>query len=703
MFEYKTRTKTEDGCKFLSQDILLYDYSYTGDIEIGCEIKYNNYGFGFVLVEENENSSTDNNTYVFKISKDNQYQIINKDLSSQKTVKDEFIEPGSDFSIGETLSLTFRFISDSEVEIYRNYTEDQIIKKRRMITYSLPHQIRRYKVGYYSNSGNILKHAEISTESPSNWVSNVANGNGGRIHWIKNGFKIEDCIYDCEVESQINPLKKGKYYFDFKSPEKQNIKYYIYPSERHDTNEFREMSEIMKTKEDEKKNILNYEDGSFVLEKDQNINIKFKAKNCTITDICIKKYKEDSFVETDYEGIKREASYISFDLNKIKKIEMRARILASNNKKHHIFLRGSKTYNMSNMRLEIKKDYDFIYENDNVKIIEPKHDYPILDASNELIVLKNIDSEISRLVVTYINGDTIDIILQKTFKVTVSKDIKTPIIITDNKNTPYDLSSSYRKIITGQKHIDLFNKYVPVLLTKTILISNPEIIVFGINESEINKNSTDINTFAPRHDLISPNKYIVDFEYNKVTIDKDIRKQYKYIGIQYSICDDFNYEFTNWHRQIFRLKDNKPMYIERKICDVVGNVIVYGINKDTLFKPKMLFYTLSSKAINSIDCCAAVYDILTEQVYNISDTGRLSIDEAIKEKYSYIIIDYLKDKSYAINEREKYYEVDIATTDDRCKILYDYGENSINTYSKLNIASKKAGDFLVLKKKEGTI
>ena len=225
MFEYKTRTEYKNGCRFVSQDILLYDYVYDGDIEVECHIDYNVPGFGFVLLEENKSSSLSNNVYVFKLGTENKYQIINKQLSEQKTIKDEYVGAGGNFKLPSALTLVFEFTESSKVKIYKAVKDKNgINQKTLIIAYDLPHLFENYKIGFYSSGGNILKFASVISESPSNWVSNIFNGNGGRIHWIKNGFVIEDCEFDCEVESQLNHLGKGTYYFDFESDNK-DIKY----------------------------------------------------------------------------------------------------------------------------------------------------------------------------------------------------------------------------------------------------------------------------------------------------------------------------------------------------------------------------------------------------------------------------------------------------------------------------------------------
>lgn len=696
MFQYKTRTELKNGCKFTSQDIILYDYVYTGDIEIECHVDYNVPGFGFVLLEDIENASLGDNAYIFKLDQDNHYQIIKREYSEQTIVRNEFTEAGSRFNISASLILVFEFTENSKVKIYQaEKDENGINKKQLMVSYMLPHLMERYQVGFYSSANNILKFAAISSESPSNWVSNIFNGNGGRIHWIQNGFTIEDCEFDCEVESARNFLEPGTYYFDFKTTN-PDIKYYIYPSYLKDTDVKRPMDEILATKEDEKKNILNYEDGSFKIEEATDVNIKFKGKWGTVTELMIKKYKSETFVETDYDNIKREASWISFDLSKIKKIEMSGTI-SDVAEKHNIFLRGSKFYTLTNLGLPLNQNVDYIIEDDTIYIGDKKYEISY-DNDDILYVFKNINAVITKLIVTYTNGDVVDVLLQKTFKITVDKDIKTPILVTDMSEAPFDLSSSYRLIVQDRTKIDLFNRYNPIKLTKTYL---SDLVVFGTNSRNINTEETTIEEFADEYELISYNHYTVDYEHNSLKVDKETREAYKYIGVSYKYSDDYLYEFTNWARESFDLSTVKGLYLSYPVCNTFGNLVVYGIPENSLYFPDRLYKVANIGSINSIDYCTNIYEVLQDTVYTLNrTTNMLIVENEVRNRYAYIIVDYLKDNSYAVNERNAYYEVDIATTYEEAKVMYDSGENGVNTYRTLSLTDKKAGNFIVLRKQD---
>ena len=61
--------------------------------------------------------------------------------------------------------------------------------------------------------------------------------------------------------------------------------------------------------------------------------------------------------------------------------------------------------------------------------------------------------------------------------------------------------------------------------------------------------------------------------------------------------------------------------------------------------------------------------------YSINNANKITFFDEIRDKYDYLIIDYLKDNSYSVNKTEKFYEVSIATTEERAKVLYDSTEN----------------------------
>ena len=73
----------------------------------------------------------------------------------------------------------------------------------------------------------------------------------------------------------------------------------------------------------------------------------------------------------------------------------------------------------------------------------------------------------------------------------------------------------------------------------------------------------------------------------------------------------------------------------------------------------------------------------------------------IREKYSCLVLEYLKEKSYCVNEREETYEVDIADSGSGTVIIYDGNEYDVTErFRALNISIDNAvkDNFIVLDK-----
>lgn len=711
MFEYKTRTETINGCKFVEQDILLFDYIYSGDIAVEFEVDYMSPGFGIVIAENiiGDISESDN-MYLVKFGKDNEYQIITKQKDRQITLKNEFILGGATIKVGtEKLRLSMKFMDGHRLIISKLFgKEDGTNDEIKIVDFDFPYELEQFKLGFYSNSGNTLKSANIESESPSNWVSNVYNGNGGRINWVKNGFQIEDCEYDCEVEAQNVELKEGTYYFDFIC-DNPDMKYYIYPSEMRDTGIKRTMDEILATKNDEKKNILDYKNKSFKVNHDGTINIKFKGKHGTVKNITVKKNKNDKFVETDYDTIKRDGSWMSFNLDKCKKVELEIHVTGlpeeqlGQRLRYFLFeIDGvALTFrDIDNIKLDETFKCEFNTIDRGLKVNGKLYENLKNTADSWLTILKNVDAEITKMIITPYEGDPIDSIVQTNSKILLNKDISTPIIVTDLAGNPFDLSSSYREEVIDERRCDVFNKFVPIRLSRTILINNPNIKIAGVNSSSIDKYGETLEeAIDGEYKLISPNNYSVNYELNSIKVDPKIREKYKNLVVEYSHCDNFRYRFTNYEREIYDLQEEYNIYLEKDYCDVPGSVLVYGIPKGATLL-KFLLHRIPKGIIDtSIDLCVDKYEIIPANKYTINNANKITFFDEIRDKYDYLIVDYLKADSYSINKTEKFYEVSIATTEERAKVLYDSTENfTVNTYKKLDLTDMVNDNFIVLRK-----
>ena len=131
------------------------------------------------------------------------------------------------------------------------------------------------------------------------------------------------------------------------------------------------------------------------------------------------------------------------------------------------------------------------------------------------------------------------------------------------------------------------------------------------------------------------------------------------------------YWFTNTEREYF-----KPAYsiiLEDKPLDVDGTVIVYGIKKDSKWELDKLL-EVEKEGFDSLNACADLYDIIFEENlrYINKNTGEIRLDSI--DNYQWIVVDYLKDKSYCLNYRYDLnsYEVDISVkAGEEIKMVYD--------------------------------
>lgn len=733
MFEYKTRTETIDGCRFFEQDILMFDNSYTGDCEVHCRLDYNTPGFGLVIAEDTVDISSSQNIYVIELGARNEYKVIHKELT-QRTLRSGYIQPGKDINVPtKGLELRFRFTEDYKVDVFSG---DVLI-----ISFGMPNEISRYRLGFYSNVGNVLKWAVVYTETPSNWISNVWNGQGGSIVWIENGFKIQDCLFPCDVESQNNLIPAGTYYFDFKSEDVENLEYFIYPTskkvelEKEERGPFRyidenspvltggvkvpfaevyqpmfdDMSEhkwVMDTRWDKENNILDYDTMSFTLEEPTEINIKFRATKGKITEIAIKKYKSDRFVATKYKETYKPASWIKIELDKIKKAEITAVINAlpaedTLDKGHKVAENGKLTYRTDAMGLSLGKSYDYVVDSVSRTITVKGEEYSLDSSDNELYMFKNMDAIIIGLVITSYADERLDVLLQKTFKVSVPKTVSSPIIVTSSGGVVYDLSSEIREIAPATSKLDVFNKYNELKLSKQIVMNTVPRLA-GVKTGMIDTEADSIADAAEESFIISPAQYTVDYQNNVIKLPFAVKEEFKYILVEYQHCDDYKYEFTNYARELIDVDKVENIYINYDVCNAINAITVYGIPENAIFRKELLYRVGDSRAINTIDYCCDIYDELPGAQYSVSKSRRLIIDNDTVKKYKYLIVEYLKDRSYAVNEKDSVYDVDIAASDDNIKLYYDADGNGVtHTYSTTSIGTSNMAvedNFIVLNK-----
>ncbi len=77
MFLYNTRTEINHGTTFIEKDIILFDYSYTGDIVFQVDAVLSAPGFGFVIKEDDGiDLQTADNSVLITIANNRIYRVF---------------------------------------------------------------------------------------------------------------------------------------------------------------------------------------------------------------------------------------------------------------------------------------------------------------------------------------------------------------------------------------------------------------------------------------------------------------------------------------------------------------------------------------------------------------------------------------------------------------------------------------------------
>lgn len=689
MFTYNTRTEIKDGTTFIEQDVILFDYSYTGDMIFQVDAVLQAPGFGFIIKEDDGSDQvTADNIVLITLSNDGSYKVILKNGGEQITAVDQFIEAGS--SPYESGITTLFFKKHNEVlTVYKGiHQDDGSFREIKLLTYRMQYDMDNYWIGIYSNAGNTVQFASVQTEAPSNWISNVINAGGGRIKWIRNGFTIDEAEYDIEVEAEDIWMKAGTYWFDYVT-DNPDMKAYVYLSERKHTATKRDRELIRETMVDEDKNIVEA-DGQFTVPEDHAINIKFKGKWGTVKNICIKNDKSASFVETGYGTTTRPGGKIRFDLEKIKKIHMKATILsvpredAGETRTYNLFRRGSQSKGtMYPVTVGTEAEYDFVTAS-GVLTINQTTPYIFDDPDKILYAFENVTAEISELIITLTTGEEINILLQDTYKITLPNTIASPVMVVDSEGEPLDLSASYRQVASVTQKLELFNALNPIHLSCYPDISQSDNIkVYGIPYSTVINNGKTVETIHKGADIIEELADVytrIDYDPSpaalltkSVRIPYDIRSKYQYIAVSYPAIVSFIYQFSNWEREIYDVREDLRIYLTAAPRNInEKNFVVYGIRDTSLLNRDLLYYVPDDDFHTSLDLCAWDYDILKYlEDYKVNALNKVIIDADTLKKYSYIIIDYLKKDSYTVNETKDYYVLDISTDDLQFVVYYD--------------------------------
>ena len=565
MLQDNSRIENINGLHFYEQDIVMLDYIYTNNVKIIMDADYRYPGLGIILAEyKNDNVAESNNVFLLRIG-NIEWSMINTNIDKQLKVAGGSC-PLAPAYTGNKISLTFAK-SGKNIKLYLN----NISKPVELAEYTLKEDIANFRIGFYSNKGNTIFNADIYDDRPQFWFTSIKNSNGGRISFKKDTIKFEHGDKVMEIEQEKILLYPGKYYLHYDVSEvikKSDIKCFLIPSQY--------SSEI----DAKKKNILN-KDNSFTVKEIENaddqgqlFNILFQCKHGTVSNICIKDNQNQSYVSTDGDSaVTKEGSKIIVHLDDIIKVRWTGLIekipdyKASEDIPYYIVKYGSYKSIKEDFGIKLNTEYNYIFElcNNNTQWkLNVNSDDENLNVSklytnnrqiNTMEFFNNVQGYAQDIIITLKDNTEINVLLQKTYKKYVPIEIKSPILVIDEDENPFDLSSSYRYSESSSKYIftnwerEYFNGNTEKLTTENkILAANDSCILYGIkkditldkiynikNDNAIN----DISLCSNSYDVISSEYFTVS---NKrvIEISRNIHdRKYKYFILDYLKDDSY--------------------------------------------------------------------------------------------------------------------------------------------------------------------
>lgn len=571
MLQPNSRINLDNGIKFYEQDILFDNYIYTGDFDIALTLNYANPGFGVGLTNsEGKTLSDKEEVLLFKLGQKS-VDVIHMNKDAQKVLATYNSAYAKTYTEDLTYTLQKR---GAEFTLY--------VSEQKVCLFKAPSEFETYNLIYYSNKDNQIKNINIASSIPYGWVTNMQNTNGGYIWFYRDAFEFKHCNGEAEIEQPDIYLSYGKYYLKYETEGDCDIVPYIFLSQD---------ERLL----DERKNILNPIDNSFILDNSQKISLKFEGTSGKIKKIRITTQKENDYIRTSPdkgEKIEIGGSSIKLDLSLIKTASWTGKVnhapgLDHNNPIDYSILSfDAYSYGLFDLDIAQEVDYKYRYEDKKITIYTMQDkivkEYKI--KNNILTIFKNINAVIKDFVVIDIYGNDTNIIVENTIKKFAPGTIYSPIIVLDENDQPLDLSSSYR--------------------------------VYS-------KNNKDY------------------------------------------------YWFTNTEREYF-----EPAHLIRLTnmpSHKTGTIIAYGIKKESSLNLDNIL-RIPKEGLDSIDMCANYYDIIFEKDLRYINKDYKEIRFNDISDYKLIIVDYLKEDSYAINYRHDLnsYEIDISTKEDKeTSVIYN--------------------------------
>lgn len=577
MLKADSRIELLEGIRFYEQDILYDDYIYTGSCQIELDIDYYNNGFGIVLINATNNLLTSESPAILFRLNHKSVEVIYKESALQKVLGTY------SSSYARTCTDNLKMILRKRDDRYTLSIGDQIV-----CTLNCDYKFDSYFIGYYSNKDNTINHISIASTVPYGWIVNMQHTNGGYIDFHRDGFELKQCKGLAEIEQIEINLLKGRYYVKYDQID-SDIKPYVMLSD--DDRVY-----------DDEKNILN-SDGSFVMNQNSKISLKFKGTKGRVNNIAITTAKDNEYVRTspDFENVKIiDDSYIRLNMKNIKSFWFKGNVKTVPGTIHEdpidysVIRDDKKSYGIYDLNIATGVYYSYRYENGVLNIVNNNNHqtvegFPLV--GDYAYLYCNLNGKITDFVITDSNGDTTNITIENTIKQYVPAVIKSPIVIVDENELPLNISSSYRYYYKNNKKYYWFTNtereyFEPnnfIMLEESPINIDGSVIVYGIKHNSTwnldklleieDENFDSLNACADSYDVIfEENLRYINKETGEIRLE-DV-SNYKYIVVDYlkdnSYCLNFRYHLNSYEIDISVLPDKKI----KMLYDNIG----YNIN-----------------------------------------------------------------------------------------------------------------------------
>ena len=490
--------------------------------------------------------------------------------------------------------------------------------------------------------------------------------------------------------------------------------------------------------EDKGKSLLD-KDSHFYLASETSVLASFKGMNGKVSNIFLTDTKQGSFVATRDKAIVQDGSYIEVDLTGLVAISWEGRIFEipdyiDLSKPCPYGLMVTETDRIQLLALGVTLDemYTYYYDVATSVVETMLRTYQYSDTETDIIdryrgryhviltendhnkvkIFKNIRANMFNLTLYFEDGSSVNINHLTTYPLLLPDTILGPIIVTDENNNSFDLSSSFREVVKdNQWQIDYFSSSALELKLKyrtaKALHGAGDFQVFGIPAGiDIHKGAITISDFADSY--VEIQNY--DFDGSVVTVPAAVRDDYGFIAVRYKKGEDYTYWFTVYEREVF---DGAEDYLQlsKAVNESGKEVRVFGITGD--YDERYLYRVpgTDTTLATSIDFCAEVWTLLSSQLFTVdSEDNTVTLSPQLTGKYDYYIVDYMKQNSYAVNwievedaqgNKTPKFLVEIASDEPSMFVHYEMDEDGISSNIIRTEIKADENKFVILKRQRG--